>query len=93
MLLRLQQTDFDRHDYDEVADVLYLGAGHPSQAVEFDETPEGHALRVDRDGRLVGITIVNARWLIEHCRSLPSRAAEGDEASSSANRPPNVPSS
>jgi hypothetical protein len=38
----------------------------PAVAVEFDESPEGHALRYDAAGRLVGITIVNPRWLLEH---------------------------
>jgi hypothetical protein len=32
-------------DYDADADVLYLAAGGPERAVDFDETPEGHALR------------------------------------------------
>jgi YD repeat-containing protein len=51
--------------YDDDADVLYLHAGDPATAVEFDESPEGHALRYDAQGRLVGVTIVNARWLLE----------------------------
>jgi uncharacterized protein YuzE len=50
---------FDRVSYDRDADVLYLGVGDPAQAVEFDESAEGHALRHDADGRLVGITMVN----------------------------------
>ena len=33
--------------------------------MEFDETPEGHAIRVDAGGRLVGLTIVDARHLLE----------------------------
>ncbi|HEV3012390.1 MAG TPA: DUF2283 domain-containing protein [Actinomycetota bacterium] len=44
---------------------LYLHAGDPAIAVEFGESPEGHALRYDARGRLVGVTIVNARWLLE----------------------------
>lgn len=28
-------------------------------------TPEGHAVRIDAHGRIVGLTIVNARWLVE----------------------------
>ena len=39
--------------------------GTPAAAVEFDESPEGHALRYDAGGHLVGVTIVNARWLLE----------------------------
>ena len=33
---------------------------------EFDASPEGHALRFDRHGDLVGVTIINARWLLDH---------------------------
>jgi hypothetical protein len=29
--------------------------------VDFDESPEGHALRFDADGQLVGITLVRPR--------------------------------
>jgi uncharacterized protein YuzE len=47
-------------------DVLYLHVGDPSTAVDFDESPEGHALRFDGDGRLVGVTIVDAKSLIAH---------------------------
>jgi hypothetical protein len=31
-----------------------------------EETPEGHALRFDSDGSVIGLTIINARWLLEH---------------------------
>jgi len=65
MTVRIANIDFHRVDYDADADVLYLAAADPSEAVEFDETPEGHALRFAAGGRLVGITIVNARKLIE----------------------------
>ncbi len=56
---------FDNVVYDGGADVLYLHAGDPAAVVEFGESPEGHALRYDAEGRLVGITIVNARWLLD----------------------------
>ena len=45
MTIRVANTDFDRVDYDADADVLYLAAGDPERAVDFDETPEGHAAR------------------------------------------------
>jgi uncharacterized protein YuzE len=56
-------TTFDRVRYDAAGDVLYLHVGEPDTAVDFDESPEGHALRFDSEGDLVGLTIVNARWL------------------------------
>ena len=40
-------------------------SGDPANAVDFDESPDGHALRYDADGRLVGITIVGARRLAD----------------------------
>lgn len=54
-------TTFDRIRYDPDADVLYLHVGDPSSAVEFDESPEGHHVRLDVRGRLVGLTLVGVR--------------------------------
>lgn len=56
---------FDRVVYDRDADVLYLHVGEPHSAVDFDGTPEGHHTRYGPDGSLVGLTIVNARRLLE----------------------------
>ncbi len=36
------------------------------QLVDFDASPEGHALRFNAAGKLIGVTILNARWLLEH---------------------------
>jgi uncharacterized protein YuzE len=58
-------TTFDRVAYDREADVLYLHVGDPQTATDFDESPEGHALRYDSGGRLVGVTLVHARRLLE----------------------------
>lgn len=56
---------FDHADYDVDADVLYLHVGEP-QAAEGEETPEGHVLRyAPGTQRIVGLTVVNARWLLE----------------------------
>lgn len=63
MKVTIGDTTFDRVSYDVSADVLYLHVGDPTTAVDFDESPEGHALRFDSDGRLVGVTIVGARRL------------------------------
>lgn len=56
---------FDRVRYDAEADVLYLHVGDPSTAVDFDESPEGHHLRFDAAGRLVGITLVGVQRELE----------------------------
>jgi uncharacterized protein YuzE len=56
---------FDRVSYDREADVLYLHVGEPESAVDFDESPEGHALRLDGSGQVVGVTLVGPRQLLE----------------------------
>ena len=63
--VRIGGIEFDRVVYDREADVLYLHVGEPRTAVDFDATPEGHHTRYGSDGSLVGITIVNARWLLD----------------------------
>lgn len=62
MSVTIGDITFDRVGYDAEADVLYLHVGDPSAAVDFDEIPEGHALRFDGDGdgNVVGITLVRA---------------------------------
>lgn len=65
MTLTIGSVTFDRVSYDRDADVLYLSVGGSGRAVEFDESAEGHALRYDADGRLVGLTIVGASELLE----------------------------
>ena len=70
MSITVGHTTFDRVRYDADADVLYLHVGDPSQAVDFDESPEGHALRYDGDAKLVGITIVNAKQLLDGAKPI-----------------------
>jgi uncharacterized protein YuzE len=76
--------DFDRVRYDAKGDVLYLHRADPSGAVEFDASPEGHALRFDSDGRLIGVTIINAKWLLDNegkiVLTVPERIEVGPEA-------------
>ena len=65
MTITIGSSAFDNVFYDADVDVLYLHVGDPSTAVDFDESPEGHALRFGVDGRLVGVTIVGAKSLID----------------------------
>ena len=64
MTVTIGTTTFGNVDYDADADadadadVLYLHVGEPATADDFDETPEGHALRFDATGTLVGVTVV-----------------------------------
>jgi hypothetical protein len=56
---------FDHSDYDSGGDVLYLHVG-ASQDAEGEVTPEGHVLRFEPGTqRIVGLTVLNARWLLE----------------------------
>lgn len=84
MSVRFAGITFDRVSYDEDADVLYLHSADPEEAVEFDESPEGHHLRFDRHGNLIGITIVRPRWLLEAegqvSITLPERVSVDREA-------------
>ena len=71
---------FESASYYAEGDVLYLHNGCPSDAVEFDACPEGHHTRYDATGKLVGITIVNARYILEEdgviMVTLPDRVLE-----------------
>ena len=65
MTVTIADIEFDRVEYDADADVLYLHVGDPSRAVDYGETPEGHAARFDRDGELVGLTLVHPKRLLK----------------------------
>ena len=65
MTITIGSATFDNVFYDAEVDVLYLHKGDPSTAVDFDESPEGHALRFDAGGGLVGVTIVGAKASID----------------------------
>jgi len=65
MSVKIGGIEFDNVFYDREADVLYLHVGPSKTAVDWDESPEGHHLRFGAKGQLVGVTIVNARWLLE----------------------------
>lgn len=72
---------FNRADYDADGDVLYLHAGDPVDA-EGEETPEGHVLRFEPGtGRIVGLTVINARWLLNRDGRLIITVPETVEAS------------
>ena len=64
-MIRLGKHEFDDVLYDARADVLYLSKGRPVAATETIASPEGHAIRLDESRKIIGITVVNARWLAE----------------------------
>lgn len=56
---------FDHAEYDAEGDVLYLHIGEPVDA-EGEETPEGHFVRfAPGTQRVVGLTVVNARSVLD----------------------------
>ena len=64
-MIRIGSHEFAWVSYDEVGDVLYLSKGEPVAARDTLASPEGHAVRLDQSGEVVGLTLVNARWLVE----------------------------
>jgi uncharacterized protein YuzE len=82
MTIRIGSEDFDRVVYDERADVLYLSVGEPREPASQETTKDGHLVRYDEGGRVIGITVVNAKWLMQRDREirLPLRVPAEDLA-------------
>jgi uncharacterized protein YuzE len=79
MTVTIGHLTFDHATYDPDGDVLYLHVGEPQAAADSEETPEGHAVRLSADGRVIGVTIVNAKWLRDQGQpiviTIPERVA------------------
>lgn len=65
MTVHLGSQEFDDVFYDADVDVLYLSRGKPVAAKETLASPEGHAIRLNDSGEIIGITVVNAKWLAD----------------------------
>ena len=65
MTVHVGPYEFDHVSYDSDGDVLHLQLGEQQAAADTFGTPEGHAVRLDESGEVIGITIVNAKWLLE----------------------------
>lgn len=65
MTVRIGNHEFDDVLFDAERDVLYMHKGKPAPARETIPTPEGHAVMLDEKGEIIGVTVVNARWLAE----------------------------
>ncbi|MGO9497099.1 MAG: DUF2283 domain-containing protein [Solirubrobacteraceae bacterium] len=63
--MKINGLVFDRANYDTDGDVLYLARGETTEASDAALTPEGHGIRYDSEGRVIGVTIINARRLLE----------------------------
>jgi uncharacterized protein YuzE len=63
--LRIGPVIFNRANYDDENDILFLSVDEPEPA-EAEDTPEGHAIHyAPGTQRIVGLTIFNPRYLLE----------------------------
>ncbi len=66
MSVTIAGIDFENHSYDDRGDVLYLDtkdySGYPANT---DASPEGHGIEWDEAGKVVAMTLVNVKSLIE----------------------------
>lgn len=65
MSVTIAGTTFDSHEYDDRGDVLYLSVGPAREAARTVATPEGHAVDYDESGAVIGMVLVNVRFLLE----------------------------
>jgi uncharacterized protein YuzE len=65
MNITVAGTAFDRHEYDARGDVLYLSVGPPQAPFKTLATPEGHAVDYDQSGAIVGMVLMNVRFLLD----------------------------
>jgi len=63
--------------YEATGDVLYLSAPGDEKTAPAQQTPEGHAVRLDRDGRVTHLTAINARWLLDRHGELVATLRDG----------------
>lgn len=80
-MVQIGSHEFDRARYDADADVLYLSEGPHQEAASTFATPEGHAVRLDASGEVIGLTIVNAKWLLDRDGKLVVTIPERIESS------------
>jgi uncharacterized protein YuzE len=66
MTVTVAGIEFEHHDYDVRADVLYLTAeGYTGPPANAYASPEGHGIDYDEAGRIVAMTLVNVRSLLD----------------------------
>lgn len=65
MIVRIGDIEFDHVIYYARGDVLYLSRGEPAPARETLASSEGHAVRLNEAGEIIGITFVGAKWWAE----------------------------
>jgi hypothetical protein len=63
--------------YEPIGDVLYLSAAGDDKRAPAQETPEGHAVRLDGQGRTTHVTAINAKWLLDRDGELIATLRDG----------------
>lgn len=76
---------FETHEYDERSDVLYLSvAGYTGSPAQAYASPEGHGVEYDDSDRVIAMTLVNVRWLLDRDGELtitwPARHVQADSS-------------
>jgi hypothetical protein len=68
MSMTIAGIEFEHHHYDDRGDVLYLSVeGYDAGGLppHGDASPEGHGIEYDEGWRVIAMTLVNVKWLIE----------------------------
>jgi len=84
MSVTIAGISFVHHDYDARGDVLYLSVeGYEGPPATAFASPEGHNVEYDASGRVVAMTLVNVRWLLDRAGELtitwPTGHVKADE--------------
>jgi uncharacterized protein YuzE len=65
MTVTIAGIGFNKHEYDERGDVLYLSVGDRREPHRTIATAEGHAVDYDESGAVIGMVLINVRHLLE----------------------------
>ncbi|NLT05150.1 MAG: hypothetical protein GXY03_02450 [Solirubrobacterales bacterium] len=63
--------------YEPIGDVLYLSSADDDKRAPAQQTPEGHAVRLDDQGRITHLTAINAKWLLDRDGELVATLRDG----------------
>jgi len=78
MSVTIADIEFENHEYDERGDVLYLDVkGYKGPPARAYATPEGHGIEYDEEGRVIAMTLVNVKWLLDRDGELKITWPEG----------------
>lgn len=78
MSVTIAGIEFENHEYDERGDVLYLDVkGYKGPPARAYATPEGHGIEYDEEGRVIAMTLVNVKWLLDRDGELKITWPEG----------------